>query len=137
MNAYTAGRMPLPVRILSYTLSGTLLSLTLALILESAFSLHLIPAWLISINVFTLIFYWIDKINAVWVGDNKAREAENVRIPEPALLLLAFVGGSPGAAVAIILGHKRSKAGFMTLFAMVVVVQILLVYLYRDQLPWP
>jgi uncharacterized membrane protein YsdA (DUF1294 family) len=71
------------------------------------------------------------------VGDNEAREAENVRIPELALLLLAFVGGSPGAAVAIILGHKKSKAGFLTLFAMVVVVQMLLIYLYRDQLPWP
>jgi uncharacterized membrane protein YsdA (DUF1294 family) len=137
VNAYTARRMSLPVRIISYTLSGILLSLTLALILESAVPLHLIPAWLIAINIFTLIFYWIDKINAVWVGDNEAREAENVRIPELALLLLAFVGGTVGAAVAIILGHKRSKAGFLTLFAMVVVVQILAVYLYRDQLPWP
>lgn len=137
MNAYSARRMSFPMRIFSYALSGTLLSLTLALILESAFSLHLIPAWLISINVFTLIFYWIDKINAVWVGDNESREAEKVRIPEPALLLLALVGGTAGAAVAIILGHKRSKAGFLTLFAMVVVVQFLLIYLYREQLPWP
>ena len=137
MNAYTQRRMSLPVRVISYTLSGTLLSLTLALILESAFTLQLILTWLISINVFTLLFYWIDKINAVWVGDNESREAENVRIPEPALLLLALVGGTAGAAVAIILGHKRSKAGFLTLFAMVVVVQLLTIYLYREQLPWP
>ena len=136
MNAYTAGRMSFPVRVFSYTLSGTLLSLTLALILESAFSLHLILAWLISINVFTLLFYWIDKINAVWVGDSEARKAKKVRIPEPALLLLALVGGTAGAAVAIVLGHKRSKPGFLLLFAMVIVVQIFLIYLYRDQLPW-
>jgi len=137
VNAYTAGRMSFPVRVFSYTLSGTLLSLTLALILESAFSLDLILAWLISINVFTLLFYWIDKINAVWIGDDKAREAEKLRIPEPALLLLALVGGTAGAAVAIVLGHKRSKPAFLLLFAMVVVVQIFLFYMYRDQLPWP
>ena len=138
MSAAAARPMSLPMRVLSYSLSGILLSLTMALILESAFSLHLVPAWLISINIFTLIFYWIDKINAAWVGDNAASEAEKLRIPEPALLLLAFVGGSPGAALAIVvLGHKKSKAGFLTLFGMVVVVQILLVYLYRDQLPWP
>ena len=137
MNAYTQRRMSLPVRVISYTLSGTLLSLTLALILESAFTLQLILTWLISINVFTLLFYWIDKINAVWIGDNKAREAEKLRIPEPALLLLALVGGTAGAGVAIVLGHKRSKPGFLLLFAMVIVVQIFLIYLYRDQLPWP
>jgi uncharacterized membrane protein YsdA (DUF1294 family) len=125
------------MRVFSYTLSGTLLSLTLALILESAFSLHLILAWLISINVFTLLFYWIDKINAVWVGDSKEREAKKVRIPEPALLLLALAGGTAGAAVAIVLGHKRSKPAFLVPFAVVVVVQILAVYMYRDQLPWP
>ena len=126
------------MRTIIYFLSGVLLALTAALILEGAFALHLIPAWLISINLFTAIFYWIDKINAVWVGEDTRRAVLTVRIPEIALLFLALVGGSPAAALMIlILPHKISKGEFMIPFVAVLVAQGVAIYTYWDQLPWP
>ena len=126
------------MRTITYALSGLLLALTAALILEGAFSLHLIPAWLIAINFFTAIYYWIDKINAVWVGDDEKREEEMVRIPEIALLFLALVGGSPAAALMIIiLPHKINKGEFMIPFLAILIAQGVAVYTYWDQLPWP
>lgn len=126
------------MRTIVYLLSGVLLALTAALILEGAFSLHLIPAWLIFINFFTAIFYWIDKINADWVGEDKKREAENVRIPECALLLLALAGGSPAAVPMILfLPHKINKAWFMFRFLAILILQGAAIYLFWDQLPWP
>ncbi len=41
------------MRILSYSLSGAMLALTAALIMEGALALSLIIGWLIAINVFT------------------------------------------------------------------------------------
>ena len=126
------------MRTITYASSGVLLALTAALIIEGAFSLHLIPAWLISINLFTAIYYWIDKINAVYVGDDQKREDQTVRIPEIALLLLALAGGSPAAALMIaILPHKINKGEFMILFLAVVIAQGVAIYTYWDQLPWP
>ena len=125
------------MRTMSYSLSGMLLALTAALILEGALSLPLILGWLISINVFTAIFYWVDKINSIWVGENPARSAQKVRIPEAALLLMALAGGSPAAALMIaILPHKTSKGGFMFWFAMILLAQVIAVYLLWDRLPW-
>jgi uncharacterized membrane protein YsdA (DUF1294 family) len=125
------------MRTASYTLSGTLLALTATLILEGAFSLHLLLGWLISINVFTAIFYWVDKINSVWVADNPALLALKMRIPEAALLALALAGGSPAAALMIaILPHKTSKGGFMFSFAMILIAQAVAVYLLWERLPW-
>ena len=126
------------MRTIIYASSGVLLALTAALILEGAFSLHLIPAWLISITLVTAIYYWIDKINAVWVGEDKKREAENVRIPECALLLLALAGGSPAAVPMILfLPHKLYKPWFMFRFLIILIAQGVAVYTYWDQLPWP
>ena len=82
--------MSLAMRTFSYWLSGVLLALTATLIMESALTFHLIPAWLISINLSTLVFYWIDKINAAWVDEDRKRAALKMRIPEWTLLLLAL-----------------------------------------------
>ena len=138
MDTYRQYPMSPPVRTFVYWASGVLLALTAALIIEGAFSLHLIPAWLISINFFTAIYYWIDKRNAVWVEEDKERKAEKVRIPEWSLLLLALVGGSPAAALMIfILPHKIKKSWFMIRFLAILVAQGVALYLYWDQLPWP
>ncbi len=138
MDTYRQYPLSPPVRAFVYWMSGVLLALTAALIIEGAFSLHLIPAWLISINVFTAIYYWIDKRNAVWVDDDKERKAKKMRIPEWSLLLLALVGGSPAAALMIlILPHKRNKGEFMIPFVAILVLQGVALYLLWDKLPWP
>ena len=132
-------RRPMPplVRIINYLLSGMLLALTAALILEGAFLIPLYLTWLISINVFTLIFYWVDKLNAAWVGESEARAARKMRIPEPALLLLALVGGSLGALLGMYFPrHKTSKSSFKRQFWLIVLVQIVALYLLWDRLPW-
>jgi uncharacterized membrane protein YsdA (DUF1294 family) len=126
------------VRTLNYWLSGILLSLTAALIMEGALALSLILGWLIAVNVFALLFYAIDKLNSVWVGDSEKREKEKVRIPESALLLLALAGGSPAALVAmVLLSHKISKGWFMFRFLLILAVQGVVFYLFGDRIPWP
>jgi uncharacterized membrane protein YsdA (DUF1294 family) len=126
------------MRVLSYSLSGMMLSLTAALIMEGVLSLSLITGWLIAINVFTAVFYGIDKLNSIWVGQNEKRKAMKVRVPESALLLLALVGGSPAAVAAMLaFRHKTSKAWFMFRLVLVVVAQGVAAYLFRDSIPWP
>ena len=46
------------------------MSLTAALIAQGALGLSLIVAWLISVNVYTLIFYGLDKLNSVWADED-------------------------------------------------------------------
>lgn len=136
MRKVTAKPMSLTQRTLSYWLSGSLLALTLALILEGAFALPLAVTWLIGINLFTLLFYGIDKMNSIWAEGNPQREARNVRIPEISLLLLALLGGSPAAAMAIVLlPHKVNKFCFIMGFLLVLAIQGVVLYLVQDQLP--
>lgn len=117
---------------IEYALSGALLALTTALILEGALGLALGYAWLIGINVFALVFYGIDKLNS------KATIEQAVRIPELSLLVLALVGGSPAALVAMLLfRHKISKGGFLLPFIAVVLAQGAAVYYFRDRIPFP
>lgn len=117
---------------LQYSLSGALLALTTALILEGALNLPLIVAWLIGINLFTFLFYAIDKLNS------QSSAADVVRMPEATLLFLALVGGSPAALVAMaLLGHKTNKLEFILPLLFIMAVQGTLLYSYRDSLPWP
>jgi uncharacterized membrane protein YsdA (DUF1294 family) len=138
VRTYQRSPMSGAMRAFSYWLSAVLLALMAALIMEGALSLHLVPAWLISINIFTLIFYWIDKINSIWVDENERRKALNMRIPEAALLFLALAGGSPAAALAIaVLPHKTNKDWFLFCILLILVIQGIAVFLLRDELPWP
>jgi uncharacterized membrane protein YsdA (DUF1294 family) len=137
VRAYTRSPMSATMRTVGYTLSGILLALTATLILEGVFSLQLIVGWLISINLFTAIFYWIDKINSVWVDENRGAQSLNMRIPEWSLLALALAGGSLAAGVMItFLPHKRNKDWFMLRFVAIFLVQIaFIIYLLWDYLP--
>lgn len=117
---------------IQYTLSGLLLSLTVALILEGALALPLLYGWLIALNVFTFLFYGIDKLNS------RSSSPLTVRIPEFALLFLALAGGSPAALLATVLfTHKISKVGFMLSLLLIVVAQAAAAYYYRESIPWP
>jgi uncharacterized membrane protein YsdA (DUF1294 family) len=84
--------------------------------------LALVYAWLISINVVTLLLYGYDKRQAV-VG--------RTRVPEVALHLAALLGGSPGALLGQRLFlHKTRKLRFQIIFVAIVLVQAAGVYLY-------
>ena len=125
------------MRAARYWLSGMLLSLTAALILSGIVGLPLLITWLIAINVFSLLYYGIDKLNAVWADEIEARVARKVRIPETSLLLLALGGGSLGAGLAMgILNHKLAKSWFITGYLLILGIQMLAVILLWDRLPW-
>lgn len=122
---------------IQYSLSGTLLALAAALILESAVGLSLVVAWLIAINVVALIFYRVDKLNSIWEDDNAQRKAKKTRIPEISLLFLALAGGSLGAALGMIIppDHKTSDCRFLFGFLLVLVLQAVVAYLLWEQIP--
>lgn len=85
-------------------------------------SFSLADLWLIVINVVTFVIYGYDKTVAgrAWT-----------RVPERLLLLLALVGGTVGALLAMLLfRHKTSKAGFRLKFLLVILLQIALIVLY-------
>jgi len=61
--------------------------------------LHFVLLYLVIINVLTFIIYGLDKLKAKRGG---------WRIPEATLLLLAVVGGSVGAKIAMELFHHKT-----------------------------
>jgi uncharacterized membrane protein YsdA (DUF1294 family) len=135
------GSTPATTRVVQYLLSGILLSLTAALILQGALGLGFVVAWLITINVVTFIFYRLDKLNSLWAGEDPANAAQNVRIPETSLLLLAIAGGGLAAMGAILLPprDRSRKPGFLYPFALILVGQliaILVLFVLRDRIPW-
>ena len=82
----------------------------------------LVDLWLIVINVVAFVIYGYDKTIAAsaWT-----------RVPERLLLLLALIGGTIGALIAmLLLRHKTSKASFRLKFLLVVLLQIALIVLY-------
>jgi uncharacterized membrane protein YsdA (DUF1294 family) len=118
------------MRVVQYLLSGMLLSLTACLILQSALGLDLSVAWLITVNVFTFIFYGLDKLNGIWADEDAANAAQNVRIPETALMLLAFAGGSAAAIVAILLPPQRESRKPAHLYPLVLILAGQLIVLF-------
>ncbi|HEY0739558.1 MAG TPA: DUF1294 domain-containing protein [Herpetosiphonaceae bacterium] len=85
-------------------------------------SFSLADLWLIVINVVAFVIYSYDKSIAGWAW---------TRVPERLLLLLALVGGTVGALLAMLLfRHKTSKASFRLKFLLVILLQIALIVLY-------
>ena len=115
-----------------YSLSGLLLTLTLALILEGALMLPLLFSWMVAINAISLLFYGVDKLNSQTEIGRKAR------IPETTLLILALAGGTPVAMLSMaLLRHKVSDTWFMVRFLLIFALQGTLIVLLWDQIPWP
>ncbi|RME95251.1 MAG: DUF1294 domain-containing protein [Verrucomicrobia bacterium] len=88
-----------------------------------------LPAWIGSLSLTTLAAFGIDK--------RQARRAGRRRVPEKELLLLALLGGSPGAFAAMSLfRHKSIKRSFRRWMAAVALAQLLglALWLARDRL---
>jgi uncharacterized membrane protein YsdA (DUF1294 family) len=73
-------------------------------------------AWILVINLWTMLRFWQDKRRAI-LGVR--------RIPEADLLWLAFFGGWPGALLARqLFRHKTRKQPFSTWLQLIAAVQI-------------
>lgn len=108
---------------LRYFVFPAIIALIGALVLmQLVRSLDALWAWLISITIVTFFAYGYDKLIA-----GSAR----FRMPENALLALAFVGGTVGALGGMaVFHHKTSKRGFQLKLVAVLVAQAALLALY-------
>ncbi len=71
---------------------------------------------LLAVNLLTVLVFWHDKRRAV---------AGERRVPESDLLLLALLGGSPGALLARnAFRHKTHKEPFSTMLLLICMIQL-------------
>ncbi len=86
------------------------------LVAASYFHFHSFWAWLMMVNIATLLLYGIDKF--------AARKSWQ-RVPEMTLLMFGLVGGWVGALVAQqVFRHKTQKQPFRSWFMLSVVVNV-------------
>ena len=101
--------------VMRYGLLTVALTLTLTWLVLTLLQLPWWLGWLLSINIVTLLTYVIDK---------SAARRDSARVPEKVLLLLAFLGGTPGAILGMqVVRHKTSKVKFQQQFILVVLAQ--------------
>jgi len=97
--------------------------------------LRLLLYYLLVVNLVTFLAYGIDKWKAVRNGKKGSKKARcNVhlsrRVPEASLLLLAALGGSPAALLAMYLfHHKTCHKKFRYGLPLILAAQIILVCL--------
>lgn len=89
--------------------------------------INLFYAYLLAINLVTFFIFGADKLMA---------RVNAWRVSERALIILALLGGSPGALLAMkIFHHKTIKPSFQIFMALVLVIQLALVtLLFHNQL---
>ena len=76
----------------------------------------IITAWLIVINMIAFIAYGVDKHRAI---------AKKWRIPEATLIMLALIGGAPGALIGMfVFRHKTKKPKFYITVPLLAVIWI-------------
>ena len=81
--------------------------------------------------ILLLFFLIVNSITFASAGYDKYLAIKNKRrISENTLFLMAFLGGSPGLLLAmLVFSHKTSKSSFITKFTILFFIQILVVYL--------
>jgi uncharacterized membrane protein YsdA (DUF1294 family) len=83
---------------------------------ETRANLTLLLGYLLVLNILTFVVYGLDKRSARNRGQ---------RVPENALLFLAFVGGTPAAyAARHYFRHKTIKRPFITRLRLILIVQL-------------
>ena len=91
-------------------------------------TLRLLIYYFLAVNVLTFIAYGIDKHKAIHNGHKSKRLSR--RIPEASLLLLALLGGSPAALLAMrVFHHKTLHKKFRYGVPAILLVQIVIVCL--------
>ena len=94
-------------------------------------SVRLLLYYLAAVNLLTFLAYGIDKRKAVRNGQRSKRQSR--RIPEATLLLLALLGGSPAALLAMYLFrhktlHKKFRYGVPAILLLQAVLAIYLIF---------
>ena len=88
-------------------------------------SIRLLLYYLLAVNLLTFLVYGLDKWKAVRNGQRSKRSSR--RIPEATLLLLAVLGGSPAALLAMYLfRHKTLHKKFRYGVPAIIIAQIAL-----------
>ena len=87
--------------------------------------------YLVAVNIMTFLAYGLDKWKAVYNGHKNKNLSR--RIPETSLLLLAVLGGSPTALLAMYLFrhktlHKKFRYGVPAILILQVALAAALVY---------
>ena len=78
--------------------------------------LQLLALLVLGLNLVTFIIYWFDK----WMA-----RANSWRVPELILWLLALLGGSVGALLAVeLLRHKSKKLSFQLVLWLIILLQL-------------
>ncbi|MFB9078092.1 DUF1294 domain-containing protein [Flavobacterium procerum] len=82
-------------------------------------------------KVLLLYFLFVNSITFLLTGYDKFQaRRHNSRIPESALFILAFIGGSIGLLIGMFFfRHKTSKTTFIMKFLYIILVQAVLIYL--------
>ena len=84
--------------------------------------------YLLAVNLLTFLAYGIDKWKAV---HNRDKKHLSRRIPEASLLLLAALGGSPAALLAMkVFHHKTKHKKFRYGVPAILIIQIALVAVF-------
>ena len=87
-----------------------------------SFALTYFQIYLITVSLFSFWLYSYDKYVALNINKNTSR------VSEYKLLLSSLVGGSVGSLIAMfILRHKVKKASFLIKYAIVLILQLVLI----------
>lgn len=94
---------------------------------------RLLPYYLLAVNLLTFVAYGIDKYKAVHNG-HKSKHLSR-RIPEASLLLLALLGGSPAALLAMYLfRHKTLHKKFRYGVPAILIIQLTIIIILAIKL---
>jgi uncharacterized membrane protein YsdA (DUF1294 family) len=83
-------------------------------------STQLLIIYLVLVNVITFFYFGFDKLKAHW---------QSRRVPEMTLWILSLIGGSIGGLLGMkFFRHKTKKTSFQAGMAVIITVQILILY---------